>query len=227
VSAQDRGWGQGWPNCQAASIIRVVCGGLGLRLPVRTEIATLIPPLVHDLEAARGQPFRPDWSWGYACRAIRQSTKPSNHSWGLAIDLDAPENPQMSKTKHGEAHPLRKTFPGGLVMRSTMPDDVQAIAAKHGFNWGGLFAKPDPMHFEFLGTPADALRRASGLAPGVEEHRDEPTPAAGLTRTYTVKAGDTLSQIGQRLGVKWRKLAEDNNIASPDFIIRPGQVLWF
>ena len=227
MSAQDRGWGPGWPNCQAASIVKVTCGSLGLKLPVRSEIALLIPPLVHELEAARGRPFRPDWSWGYACRAIEGTTTASNHSWGLAIDLDAPENPHMKKSVHGQKHDLRKTFPGGLVLRSTMPDDVQAIAERHGFNWGGTYPnKPDPMHFEFLGTPADAARRASG-GRVVQPIRGSTTEVAAGVRTYTVKAGDTLSEIGKRLGVKWRDLAARNNIAGPAFIIRPGQVLFF
>lgn len=219
MSAQHRGWGSGWPNCQQSRMVTVECGGLRLRLAVRSEIARLIPGLVHALEAARGRPFRPDWSWGFACRPIKKTTTPSNHSWGLAIDLDHAENPQMSATAHKAAHKLRKTFPGGLVLRSTMPDNVQAIATEHGFNWGGLYRKsPDPMHFEFLGTPADAARLVGG-GPIV--------PDGPGTRTYTVKAGDTLSGIGKRLGMDWRKLAADNNVSPPKFIIHPGQVLFF
>jgi hypothetical protein len=221
-SAQDRGWGPGWPNCNAANIVKVGCGGLGLKLPVRSEIAQLVPHLVHALEASRGKPFRPDWSWGYSCRAIAGTTTPSNHSWGLAIDLDAPENPHLSAAAHKSAHSLRKTFAGGLVLRSTMPDDANAIAERFGFFWGGRYNKPDPMHFEFLGSPADAAQRIAklnGAAPVAEP------VAAG--RTYTVTAGDTLSGIGQKLGVKWRDLAARNDIAGPKFIIRPGQVLFF
>lgn len=32
---------------------------------------------------------------------------------------------------------------------------------------------------------------------------------------YTVKAGDTLSKIGQDLGVDWRQIASVNGISSP------------
>ena len=160
MSADQRGWGPGWPNCQRGSVVTVTCGAAGLRLPVRREIAPLIALLVRDLESARGRPFRSDWSWGFGCRAISGTTTASNHSWGLAIDLDSPENPYILAASHRAAHPLRKTFPGGRVLRSTMPDDVVAIAERHGFYWGGLYRrKPDPMHFEFLETPADAARR--------------------------------------------------------------------
>lgn len=42
-------------------------------------------------------------------------------------------------------------------------------------------------------------------------------------RTYTVKKGDTLSEIGQRFGVSWREIAKINHIKNPDLIF-PGQV---
>ncbi len=45
------------------------------------------------------------------------------------------------------------------------------------------------------------------------------TPAA---RTYTVKSGDTLSGIGEKLGVNWQTLANKNGIKSP-FTIYAGQ----
>ena len=41
---------------------------------------------------------------------------------------------------------------------------------------------------------------------------------------YSVKEGDTLSQIGQRYGVRWTPLAHYNHIPDPDFI-RVGQIV--
>ena len=41
---------------------------------------------------------------------------------------------------------------------------------------------------------------------------------------YTVKRGDTLSAIGNRFGVDWRRIASINQIANPNLIV-PGQVL--
>lgn len=52
-------------------------------------------------------------------------------------------------------------------------------------------------------------------------------PSNGTTsskRTYTVKSGDTLSDIGQKLGVNWKDIANKNGISSP-YTIYPGQVL--
>jgi hypothetical protein len=178
----DRSWGSGWPNCQRSAVVTVVCGRNGLRLPVRREIAALVAALVRDLENARGSGFRPDWSWGFACRAIRGTTRPSNHSWGLAIDLDAPTNPMQSGVR-----------PPG---RNTMPANAAAIAARYGFRWGGTYtSRPDPMHFEFVGTLADAKARAAKL-PGPS------APAAPASRpTLRIGSrGPAVRELQQRIG---------------------------
>lgn len=41
-------------------------------------------------------------------------------------------------------------------------------------------------------------------------------------RTYTVKSGDTLSEIGEKFGVSYTKIAKLNHIENPDLIF-PGQ----
>lgn len=43
-------------------------------------------------------------------------------------------------------------------------------------------------------------------------------------RYYTVKSGDTLSEIGANLGVNWKTIADKNGISSP-YTIYPGQKL--
>ncbi len=42
--------------------------------------------------------------------------------------------------------------------------------------------------------------------------------------TYTVKSGDNLWLIGQRLGINYLEIAKENNIHSP-YVIHPGQIL--
>ncbi|WP_052594202.1 LysM peptidoglycan-binding domain-containing protein [Luteipulveratus mongoliensis] len=74
-------------------------------------------------------------------------------------------------------------------------------------------------------------KKAPAPAPPVEQasHKTEPAAhkteahAAPAAKTYTVKKGDTLSEIGQHFGVSWKKIAELNNIENPDLIF-PGQV---
>lgn len=46
----------------------------------------------------------------------------------------------------------------------------------------------------------------------------------GSARVYTVKSGDTLSEIGASLGIDWHTIASKNGIGAP-YTIYPGQKL--
>ena len=46
----------------------------------------------------------------------------------------------------------------------------------------------------------------------------------GASRVYTVKSGDTLSEIGASLGIDWHTIASKNGIGAP-YTIYPGQKL--
>lgn len=156
--ADTRGWGPGWPNCQTKNLVTVVLS-TGVRLPVRREIAELVK-LLCEAVIARGFIIRAGASWGFACRAIRGSTAPSNHSWGLALDLNAPD------------HPLGKRNTG-------MPAYVVELFKRYGWRWGGDYVgRADEMHFEFMGTPADAAadtaRARTDLA--TAGHQGVPVP---------------------------------------------------
>ena len=147
--ASTRGWGPGWPNPHVDRIVTAVCGANRVKLPVRAEIAVLVQRLVADLEHQHG-PFHPGQCWGFANRAIRGSTTPSNHSWGLAIDLDAPSNPMTTNPRAPH----------------TIGSYASGVAAKYGFRWGGDYVgRKDYMHFEFMGTPASATALARGVRP--------------------------------------------------------------
>lgn len=160
-------FGSGWPNCETDHIITVIIHegtANEIRLPVRKKIAPLVVGLVRDLEKARESWFKKGWCWGFACRPISGTSSPSNHSWGLAIDLDAPQNPYMSAEAHRAPHPLRQKFANGKLLRSTMPKNASGIARKWGFRWGGDYTtKPDPMHFEFVESRHAAGQRVKAL----------------------------------------------------------------
>jgi nucleoid-associated protein YgaU len=55
------------------------------------------------------------------------------------------------------------------------------------------------------------------------ETAPEAAPAEAEYRTYTVKSGDTLSEIAAGYGVDWHEMARLNNLENPDLIF-PGQV---
>jgi len=52
-------------------------------------------------------------------------------------------------------------------------------------------------------------------------NQNVPYPCCDI---YTVKRGDTLSAIGERFGIDWRRIASINQIANPNRIV-PGQLL--
>ena len=78
--------------------------------------------------------------WSYENRAVRgEVAGKSNHAFGLAIDVNALTN----------------------VMGTTgdMPPEVVVQWEIEGGDWGGDWARPDPMHFETHLTPAEIRER--------------------------------------------------------------------
>jgi hypothetical protein len=173
----DRSFGPGWPNCQRSQIVTLVRAD-GLRLPVHQDLAGLVAILI-DLTEMSGYDVKPGQTWGFACRPIAGTSTPSNHSWGTAIDINAPTNPRR--------RPLTTDIPAA----------VRKLWKDHGFRWGGDYVNstPDPMHFEFMGTARDAqviearLRRFLGSGTPMVPHLPNRRPPQ-LAFPGTVRMGD-------------------------------------
>lgn len=65
----------------------------------------------------------------YVERPKRTSAKWSTHTWGIAIDIRPETN--------------------ALGTKGDMDTRVVGVFKAHGFTWGGEWAKPDPMHFQY------------------------------------------------------------------------------
>jgi hypothetical protein len=196
--ADARGWGPGWPNCQSGKSVELEVLSLEghiIRFPahrisseegqlvfteevgfpggVRSEIAELVGMLLRVSELRGFINLQPGWCWGGACRAIKRSdgtltSTPSNHSWYLALDLNAPEN-------------------GFGASTHTIPVAMARLWNEYGFRWGGDYSgTPDWMHFEFMGTPADAKamteRARRLLQPEIEEADMTPEQEAAVKK---------------------------------------------
>lgn len=140
-------WGPGWPNCQRDKIVPINASGTTFPPGVRAEIAELVVILVEESKrrgydfGRRGSGDEDYGCWGYYCRNIGGTSSPSFHSWGLAIDINAPSNPMR--------RPLTTDIPSWMV---NLWEDF-------GWTWGGKWSLPDPMHFEWAGrSVADAAR---------------------------------------------------------------------
>lgn len=149
ATASDRGW------TVNPATVRVPCPGIPLNL--HPAVAPLFAELIRRVDAVKGTGFMQS-SGGKNVRPVRgyeeryARTKSdellSNHSWGLAADFRAGTNPMSS------------------VLVTDMPANIRQIAAACGLQWGGNYSgRKDPMHFEFIGTPADARAAVARLTP--------------------------------------------------------------
>lgn len=186
MSAADRGWGPGWPDCQRGRIVPLSVEGVSFPGGVRKEVHPLFRALAQEFHD-KVEPLVKGWCWGFACRAIGGTTRPSNHSWGLALDFNAPNHPWGATN----------TF------SSAQQNTIRALAKKYGMRWGGDYSgKKDDMHFEYMGTPAEAaaLVKKLGLI-GTEEddvfckHGDENEKVRAL-QYLIMEAGGSLPKYG-------------------------------
>lgn len=146
--ADQRGWGSGWPRCSVHPVALNV-SGVSFPAGVAREVHDLMEMLLLESERHGLIQLHPGWCWGYGCRPITGTTNvPSNHSWGLAIDINAPVN------GYGSSH-------------HTIPASMGHLWNQYGFRWGGDYSgNKDWMHFEFMGTPNDAKQMTD------KAHRD-------------------------------------------------------
>jgi D-alanyl-D-alanine carboxypeptidase-like protein len=159
ADASARGWGPGWPTDRRKDMAWITVRGVTCPAGVHKTLAPLVGWLFEET-LQRGYDLRPGWCWGYCNRPIRGTSVASNHSWGLAVDLNAPTNPMVS--------PLRTDMPKWMVQ----------LWKDNGFAWGGDYTgRKDAMHMEYMGRPADVPRiRPSGTGAVKIE-------GAGVTRT--------------------------------------------
>lgn len=136
-----KGWGPGYPDCQRDKIEPhpIFVGG------VRSEVRELVDLLVAESER-RGFEFVNPGCWGFGCRGMKtssgdQGTTPSVHSWGLAVDINAPRNVFGAARSTSEIATKFPWLPG--------------LWQDYGFFWLGP-SIGDWMHFHFAGSPEDA-----------------------------------------------------------------------
>ena len=109
--------------------------------------------LVSDFKADDDASMRADNTSAFNCRLMTGSkTKWSNHSYGLAIDLNPFENPYISKSgkispKEASKFVKRVHFNKAVLLK----DDLAVkVFKKEGFIWGGDWHSiKDYQHFEY------------------------------------------------------------------------------
>lgn len=164
-SASSRGWGAGWPHCQASKMKTIVAQdqtsgeNYDIKVTVRAEVADLVVALLEATDKAYD--IDQHDTGAYACRPIAGTSTASNHSWGLAIDLNWEDNPQ------------------GQWTTCVIPPAVVAMWVACGFGWGGFYkGTPDRMHFEYLGTPSSVAKDLKKALTYLNPAPVKPTPPA-------------------------------------------------
>jgi hypothetical protein len=186
-TAAQRGWGAGWPSCggaKAAGTAVVTADRSGTRFSVHKRIARLVDLIVDECER-RDYRLKSGQTGGYNCRPIGGTSSPSNHSWGLAIDVNWLTNPMRK--------PLTTDIPGWVV----------ALFNRYGFAWGGHYSgTPDAMHFEFMGTPEQA-DEMTALA--LRELPATPIPAVPEDDMFTDQDRQLLRGAARAVDLAWAR----------------------
>jgi D-alanyl-D-alanine carboxypeptidase/LysM domain len=219
ISPKAKGWGPGWPTDRSSDMARVSADRSHTRVNVHKRIARLVDMLLDETER-RGYRLDQTQTGGYVNRQIRNTGRPSNHSWGLALDCNWRRNPA---TFDGKVH-------------SDFPRWVVPLWNKYGFangrNYRGRFK--DPMHFEFMGSPQDAddmtAKAKAKLRPSPAKRPVPTSPTSpAAAKSYTVRDGDTLSKIAARHHIAggWQALYRLNRakIGPDPNVIHRGLVL--
>jgi len=150
-TAEDRGWGIGETADESRRVsqpdlVTVVAERSGTQIAVRTALATLICALIDWTEREDGgnYPLKPGECGGCDRHPITVSDTAFNHSWAVDVDINRCDNPFTMGNRHD------------------LPTRVARVWNQYGFAWGGDYRGPkrDWMHFEFMGTPADAIELA-------------------------------------------------------------------
>lgn len=203
--AAARGWGPGWPANNAHKM--GLAKGGGVALYVRKELVPMVEYLL-DATVAGDYPLKGVADdWGYASRSIRGTNTPSNHSWGVAVDLNSTKNPMGSR------------------FVTDIPPMVVEMWEECGWYWGGRYEnRPDAMHFEYVGRLRDVVRdtaKAKALMHVKEEPAKRPpivVPKNGSRSLKLGSKGPDVAFVQRWLGI------EDDGIFGPKTLAR---VKWY
>jgi peptidoglycan L-alanyl-D-glutamate endopeptidase CwlK len=112
-------------------------------LATQFPIEKAIPIVAYDWDDERSMQDNNSSAFNY--RLIRSTEIPSNHSYGLAIDLNTRLNPCVGRD--GISTPIGATYdpskPGTLTADS---EAVRALISR-GWDWGGNWPRKDWQHF--------------------------------------------------------------------------------
>ena len=126
----------------------------------------------------------------------------------------SPPTPPAAPTAPTSAPPAS----GTRTHTVTSTDTLSGIGALYGVDWLQIAAANGIAGPDYFIRSGQVLTIPAAPAPGA-------STSTGTGRTYLVSEGETLSEIGIRVGVPWLQIAQANGITGPFYIVRGGQTL--
>lgn len=126
------------PNVEKFLIPELAAIGATSGVTMHPDAGRALQKVIRDLKRDGKLHLLKTYSGGYNPRMVRGSTTSlSSHSYGTAIDINAPQNP-LGTPGTPEQWELAEYF------------------VPHGFYWGGWFSRQDPHHFDWVGKPTSS-----------------------------------------------------------------------
>jgi peptidoglycan L-alanyl-D-glutamate endopeptidase CwlK len=123
------------PALAPQSLLVTRINGVDKQLQAVSDELEKLPAFLKYLQKAAGT-----FNW----RVIKGTTRPSTHSYGIAIDINTDfSNYWQWDNKTTDEN---KKVP---VYVNRIPAEIVDIFEKHGFIWGGKWYHYDTMHFEY------------------------------------------------------------------------------
>jgi hypothetical protein len=199
----------GWPASRDASAIgidtNVTAGGRKFPGGVKSgDVSRIFRYLIEqfDRRVEELDLYSPGDEWGYYYRAnVNNPSSLSCHASGTAVDINATRHPNGRKGTFSRAQ---------VAAIRQILDELQGVV-----RWGGDFSGvTDEMHFEIVGSAADAKRVANTL------HNSSPLPAPSPEEDLiTMAALDRLDALKGtvRIGFRTILLRNPSNQQELDF----------
>ena len=151
------------------------------------------------------------WQYTSSAGTLDRDVANMDRAAWMAYAAKNGEAPQPAPTPQPAPQPTPQ--PDYIVYTVVPGDTLSGIAARYGTSYQKIAADNGIANPNYI-VPGQVLRIYPGNSGG----------NTGGETTYVVKPGDTLSGIAAQFGTTYQKIAADNNIADPNYIV-PGQVL--
>ena len=138
------GWAACDPMADRSLLVPLTHSGVEFAGRVHRDVHGLFTALLDELVPLIPGGLMTPGCWGFSASSVTVGGSRSFHTYGVAIDLNAPANPMYARARPTGAHAL--------------PPAASAVARKYGCEWGGDWSYPqDWMHIE-CHLPPDVAR---------------------------------------------------------------------